>query len=121
DGLGPDDDDLLTSIAQFDLLSNVVAIGEAQLGHPVPGRVYYPNFARFHQHRIEPAVERLLSDADMRHALFPLGDGELALALVDIDEKARQEGWRFDGFMGWEHTPVGDFISASLPESTPDG
>ena len=115
DGLGPDDDALLTSLAQFDVLSNIVAVGDAKT---VDGRVFYTNFARFRQTRIQRIVERLLSDTEMRAELFPLGDDDLAVALNEIGGRAQQEGWRFDGFDGWGDTPVAEFIAEHLPESS---
>jgi hypothetical protein len=108
DGVGADDDVLLTSIAEFDFLSNVAAIDGAYGLRP--GRVYYSNFARFYQQRIQPIANRLLTDTEMRAAMFTRDDAELAAALQDIGKRAQQEGWRYDGFAGWEGTPVGEFI-----------
>lgn len=116
DGLASDDDELLSSLAQFDVLSNVVAIGAAK---DVSGRVFYTNFARFRQSRVQRVVERLLSDSAMREELFPLADDDLAIALNEIGQRAQQEGWRYDGFDGWGHTPVGGFIATHLPEDEP--
>jgi hypothetical protein len=112
DGLTPDDDQITTSLAQFDVLSNVVAIDGAADTH---GRVFYSNFARFRQSRVQPAVDRLLADPDMRRTLFTGSDEDLAVALAAIGERAQKEGWRFDGFEGWDQTPVGDFIVQHLP------
>jgi hypothetical protein len=114
DGLAPDDDELLTSIAQFDVLSNIVAIDGAG---DVSRRVFHTNFARFYQHRITPIVERLLTDPEMHHTLFTRGDDDLAIALNAIGELARQEGWRFDGFDGWDRSSVGKFIAENLPST----
>jgi len=116
DGLGPEDDELLTSLAQFDVLANLVAIDDAEAG--VGGsKLFYPNFARFYQHRVTPIVEQLLTDRDMRDALLSGGDKDLALALQRVGEQAVHDGWRFDGFQGWDRTPVAKFISANLPAS----
>jgi hypothetical protein len=112
DGLVPNDDEVITSLAQFDVLSNIVAIdGAADTGQ----RVFYTNFARFQQGRIQPIVDRLLIDADMRQTLFTHGDDDLADALATIGQRAQQDGWRFDGFDTWDGTPVGRFISQHLP------
>jgi hypothetical protein len=113
DGLGPEDDALLTSLAQFDVISNVVAIGGAE---SVDSRVFYPNFARFRQSRIQRIVERLISDREMREHLFPLDDEDLALALNEIGVRAGEEGWRYDGFLGWDGTAVEGFVNEHLPE-----
>jgi hypothetical protein len=112
DGVRPDDDVLLTSVLQFDVLSNIAAIDAAQ---STDGRVFYTNFARFYQSRIQPIVERLLTDSAMRDEIFSGTDGELAAALAAIERMAGPEGWRYDGFHRWEGTPVGVFIAENLP------
>ncbi len=116
DGLSDQTDELFTSLAQFDVLSNVVAIDGAG---SMDGRVFYTNFARFRQSRIEPAVDRLLTDREMRDVLFTRSDQDLAAALATIGQRAEREGWPFDGFESWEHTPVAEFIAKHL-KSRPD-
>ena len=111
DGLAADDDSLLTSLTQFDVLSNIVAVGGAK---SIEGRVFYSNFARFRQGRVQPIVERLLSDAEMRSHVFPLDDEKLAIALKEIGRRAQVEGARFAGFDGWIGTGVDKFIHAHL-------
>ena len=44
------------SIAQFDVLSNLVAIDDA---NSTQLKVFYTNFARFRQDRVQPVVEKL--------------------------------------------------------------
>lgn len=50
DGIAEDDEQVTSSLAQFDILANLVAI--ADVGE-ASARVYYPNFARFRQDRIQ--------------------------------------------------------------------
>jgi hypothetical protein len=113
DGLGPEADEIITSLAQFDVVASIVAIdgaGEAD------GRVFYTNFARFRQARIQPIVDRLLTDQEMRRTLFTRRDDDLAVALRTIGELAQSEAWRFDGFESWERTRVAEFIAQHLPQ-----
>jgi hypothetical protein len=42
-------------------------------------------------------------------------DADLALALVALVKMAQNEGFRYDGFWGWERTAVGDFIETNAP------
>jgi hypothetical protein len=113
DGVASDDDELLTTLAQFDVLSNVVALDGAGLRSG--GGVYFPNFARFYGHRVAPVVERLTSDMDMRGKLLArLDDAELAQALNTIGTYATSVGWHFDGFTSWSQ-PVAEFIRLNLP------
>jgi hypothetical protein len=112
DGLAPDDDLIVTALAQFDALANVAAIDNA--GKTGSG-VFYPNFARFRQERIMPVVEQLLTDDEMRSAIFRRGDEDLALALDAIGEVAHREGIRYNGFGGFSRTTVGEFIDQNRP------
>jgi hypothetical protein len=112
DGVAADDEAVLNSLVQFDVLSNIVAIGDAK---EVDGRVFSPSFAVFRQVRIQPVVNQLLTDPTMRSALFPFDDDDLALALQGIASVAAREGWMSDGFVSWVGTPVGDFIEKHLP------
>jgi hypothetical protein len=111
-----DDDVAITSLAQFDFLGNVVAI---DLSGDADSRVFYPNFARFRQERIQPTAEMLIRDPTMRSTLFPRGDDDLALALAAIAYVASREGVRYAGFDGWNRTKVGDFVEAHLPKESP--
>jgi hypothetical protein len=104
---GPSDDEVLTSIAQFDVLSNLAAIDDA---NSLDQRVFYTNFARFRQDRIQPIVNRLLTDTTMRAAIFTGGDKELAAALAEVGRLASSDGLRYSGFQDWYATPVAEFI-----------
>ena len=118
DGLDANADELLSSAAQFDLLAGLAAIADARTVRG--GQVYYTNFARFYQERVQPIANRLLADQELRDAIFPLGNDDLAIAFNDMGHWARQEGWRYDGFMGWDQSPVQAFIDEHLPEP-PEG
>lgn len=57
-----------------------------------------------------------MDDPELRSALFRGGDEILARALVEVGYRAANEGWQFDGFTGWEWTPVAAFILEQLEE-----
>lgn len=115
DGLSSDDDAVLTSLAQFDVLSNLVAIDDAKSAGQ---KVFYTNFARFSEARVLPVVEQLLTDPPMRTVLFRGDDDALARALAEVGTRAATEGMRFAGFDGWEHSSIQEFISEHLrPDS----
>lgn len=109
---GADADAILTSLARFDVLSNIAVLGASDADDD---RVFYPNFAQFRQDRIQPVVDQVLVDHEMRHAIFAGPDEQLARALETIGMGAQDVGRRYDGFMTWEGTPVGDFIGEQLP------
>jgi hypothetical protein len=97
--LAADDDRLLSSICQFDLLACVAGISQ---GKRVGSAFFYPNFARYFASRSEPAVRALLDDPSARAALFPDDDQTLADVLRALDQQAQREGWAFSGWMGFE-------------------
>jgi hypothetical protein len=109
---GPSDDALRTSIAQFDVLSNLAAIDDANSTNM---KVFYTNFARFRQDRVQPVVEKLLSDRAMLAAIFRGTDAELATALAAVDHWATSQGMLYDGFHGWQGTRVWEFVTEHLP------
>jgi hypothetical protein len=113
DGLSPDDDALLTSVCQFDVLANLACIDDAG---SLDSKVFYTNFARFDERRVAPIVERLLRDDTMRASIFRRPDAELATALNEVGRRAAQEGARYSGFWGWDRTAVGEFIQQNLPQ-----
>jgi hypothetical protein len=114
--LHPDTSDseaILTSLAQFDFLSNLIAIDGADT---TDSKAFYTNWARVRQERIQPVADRLLADADFRRAIFSdRDDKDLAVALAALAKMGREEGIRYDGFWGWDRTPLGDFIERNYP------
>jgi len=102
-----DDDRLLSSICQFDLLACVAGINQ---GRRVGSAFFYPNFARYFAHRSEPAVRALLDDPSARAALFPESDQDLADVLRALDEQAQREGFAFSGWMGFEDPRIVRFL-----------
>lgn len=117
-----DADAILTSLAQFDLLSNLVAVDGAGAIESRSSGIYYTNWARFRQERIQPVAEGLLSDPAMRRAIFgERSDVDLAVALNSIGQMAHGQGVRFDGFWGWHDPPVSEFIEQNLPRQVAPG
>lgn len=115
DGISAEDEAVISSLAQFDLLSNLAAIDGAG---SVDSEVFYPNFARFRHDRVQPVVDRLLSDQEMRKIIFERGDDDLAIALNRIGQVAQREGIRYNGFWGWDRSSAKDFIATNLPAQT---
>ncbi len=107
--LAADDDRLLSSICQFDLLACVAGIGQ---GGRVASEFFYPNFSRYYARRSEPAVRALLDDRAARAALFPGSDQDLAEVLRALDQQARSEGVAFSGWMGFEDERIRRFMAS---------
>jgi hypothetical protein len=76
---------------------------------------FYTNFARFYAHRTEPIVVRLLRDANLREAIFPLDDDALAASLRVIDRMASREGFRYAGWDGFQDNRVVRFLEDHPP------
>jgi hypothetical protein len=105
-----DNDEIITSLAQFDFLSNLAAIDDAGL---IDIAAFHTNWARFRQSRIQPVADRIISDPAMRQAIFPgHEDDDLAYSLLKMGQIAHREALRYDGFWGWDRTSVGQFIEA---------
>lgn len=107
-----DDDRVITSVCQFDLLAALAIIG---LTGDARTSGWYTNFARFESPRSEPAVQRLLANADMRATLFPGTDADLATALREVDRMATNEGARYWGWTGFGSATVDAFLAANPP------
>jgi hypothetical protein len=115
DGLGSDDDELVTSLAQFDVLSNLVGIDD---GGEALERYFYPNFARFDSLEVILMVSRLLTDDEMHATIFKGTDQALALALKAVGNAAVREGMRSFGFSGWG-PEIDTFIAQNLSNDQP--
>jgi hypothetical protein len=103
----PNDERLLDSVCQFDILASLAAVADAD---SVDTRFYYTSFARFYTSRSQPAVSRLLRDPEMRKAIFPKSDEFLALALIEINHQATRERFRYAGWDGFDDPSIGAFI-----------
>jgi hypothetical protein len=115
DGIAGDDEAVLNSLAQFDILSNLAVINDAGVADT---RDFYTNFAPFRTERVEPIIEMLLADADMRNIIFPGSDTDLAQALSVVARMAFQEGARYGGFWGFDRSSIEDWIRDNLPPDT---
>lgn len=110
------DEQILTSLAQFDFLTCLAAV--AGRGNEVFSGVFYPSFAWVRGARTQPIAERLLREPELRTMIYPGDDPSLAAALHNIDHVAQREGFRFDGWEGYtepvvrfiheHHVPAGD-------------
>ena len=105
-----DDERLVTSICQFDILAALSIIGATGT---LDSKGWYTNFARFYSTRSEPAVQQLLADPDMRSVLFPRSDADFAAALREIDRLASNEGARYSGWHGFSSQQVQAFLEAN--------
>lgn len=102
-----DDESLLDSIAQFDVLFNVVAMSLQSRSY---GTDYYPNFSRFFTRRSDPAFRWVVEDAAVREALtIPEGD-ELARILGAVFDSAFHESVRYSGWDGVQDPIVRTFM-----------
>lgn len=110
--LPPEDEGLLTSICQFDALAMVATIDEAKKLDS-----YYPSFARYYEHRTQPALARLLTDHDLRRVFFSGSDQQLADVLRYLDETARSEGFRFAGWHSIHNPQLQTFLDQHPPRT----
>jgi hypothetical protein len=109
DGIDPESDELLTSIATFDFLYNVIAASNAGDAFS-PGATFYPSFSQLYQSRIQTIADRLVREEQLQGVLLEDDVPGLAGALEIVGEYATTQGWRYDGFHGWSETPVGEWL-----------
>jgi hypothetical protein len=103
-----DDDRILDSLCQFDLLAAVAAIDAAG---STDSRYFYTSFARFDSARVQPILRRLLSDPQLREAVFAGDDATLAHALRELSRLASGEAARFSRFFVQYDHIVQQFIA----------
>lgn len=92
--VGAEDDRLIDSVVQFDALAMLAVLAHAPGDRDFP---YYPNFAGFYWHRLEPSLAELIGDPVMRDVLHPGTDEGLRADVRQMLEWAQQEGRRFAG------------------------
>jgi hypothetical protein len=99
-----DEDSLVTSVCQFDLVTNLVSAWESRRERP--GEAAFPYFAAWGGERVRRMAERAIFDPSCREALLPsISDSDLAglLRFVATEAHQRSQGlgsWGFwDGFL----------------------
>ena len=112
---GPDDDRLLNSLAQFDILANLAVTSTAS---SVQSAGVYPHFRRFYGFRSDPAVVALLENGDARTEIYPKSDAELAQALRDLGQIGSGEFFYVNGWDEYEDERIRSFLSEH-PSSGP--
>lgn len=123
-GLRPDgvtdEDALITSVCQFDLLTNIAANYDAMSEGPREGA--FPYFAAWDEERVRPIAERLVSDWTLRRALLPaeFDDDGLADLIRQVAAYANQMSqtmgsWGF--WFGFVENKVQGLLDAHPPRS----
>jgi len=110
--LAREDEQIITSLCQFDLLYCLTAYA----GDPRHRlSEFLPSFARWFSVRTDPAVVAVIDDPDVRKAVFPMGDQELADALRALGELARSISFPFGGWEGYEDRRILEFLQTYPP------
>jgi hypothetical protein len=110
--LARDDEDIISSLCQFDLLYCLTAYA-SDPKHRLSE--FLPSFARWYSHRTDPAVVDVIEDPAVREAVFPMGQQELADALRALGEHARIISFPFGGWSGYEDPRILRFLQAQPP------
>jgi len=103
-----DDEAILDSLCQFDVLGCLVVIGERGTAD---SRNFYPSFAGYYSRRTEPAIALLVTDVVMRRELFDGDDRSLADALVAVLERAAKESFWSGAWDGVDDQGIISFIT----------
>ena len=111
----PDDERLLSSLAQFDVLANLAVTSVAG---SVQNAKVYPHFRRFYGFRSDPAVVALLEDEDARSEIYPESDAKLAQALRDLGQIGSGEFFYVNGWDEYEDERIRGFLAENPPART---
>jgi hypothetical protein len=114
-----DEDALITSVCQFDLLTNMIAMREA--GQNAPEEAALPYYAAWDSERVHPAVEQIITDIGCRETLLPgIADDDLAALIHFVADRAEQASqwlgsWSF--WSGFLEGKAQTFIALHTPPS----
>jgi len=113
---GATDDEVLTSVCQFDALACLVVMGRDD---PTDFGSYWPGFLVYYARRVEPAIRRLVFDREMREAIFPRDNQQLADALHLFNRTARTTSFAmYGGWEGFRDPSVVGFLRANPTASS---
>jgi hypothetical protein len=115
-----EDERLLSSLTQFDILANLAVIAR---NDELSGALIYPHFRRFYGNRSDPAVVALLEDDTARAAIFPEDDQLLAEPLRALGQIGSGEFFFVNGWDEYEDDRIRRFLEAHPPsvEAPPPG
>lgn len=110
-----DDQRILNSLTQFDLLG---CVGSMVEWDELDDNVWYPNFSRYNWPRAEPALQLLIDDPNARRSIAPVDDARLAQMIREISHFAGREGLRYAVLPGWNSDTVERFLADHPAEDT---
>ncbi len=104
-----EEEEVLTSLVQFDFLACVVAIDIAA-GSPDKSP-FFPSFARFYSSRVQKIAADLISDESLRKSIANRTDAEIANVLDGIGKASSQQILQWGGY----DSDTDAFIARNLP------
>ncbi len=105
---GPDDEAVVSSICQFDVLACLAVIDNRQ--NLAPGN-FFPSFIRYRSRRAEPAFREIVSDPEIRRAIFRGDDQLLADALGELLRYANMQSFWHPAWDGMNDPIARRFIT----------
>lgn len=109
--IGAEEELVLTSLCQFDMLAGFAAIAESHRREPP----YLAQFARWYATRTDPIVVEMIAGGPLREVFFPEGVEELAAALQVLAYNASRMAAPINGWRGFYDTRILRFL-AEHPE-----
>jgi hypothetical protein len=105
-----DDDLLLNSLCQFDILYCLLVVTEGQ----TKVKSFYPSSAAFNESRSDPALVKVAGEGAVRAALFPNSTGgDVAAAIHTVVRLAMREAFKFGGTWWGPPPSVQAFLSSN--------
>ena len=112
--LAADDERIVTSLCQFDLLADLASLSLSDAKHK---EAFFPNFARWYASRSDPAARMVIDKNDARDVIFAGGsDQELADALRAIAALAGKMSGAIHGWHGYEDQRIHRFLQEHPPQ-----
>lgn len=105
--IAADDDAVMTSLCQFDILAAFVAIDVTGRGD-----AFLAYFGQWFAHRSDPIVVELIRGGEVRNLIFPYDDDALAAALRHIAYNASRVTMSINGWSGWSAQEILRFLEA---------
>lgn len=105
--VGQEDEQVITSLCQFDMLAGFAAIAGTSRRSDPP---YLAQFARWFAERTDPIVVEMIEGGPMRDTFLPQGDDELAAALRALANNASRMAGMIHGWHGYEDPRIEEFL-----------
>lgn len=105
--IAADDEEVITSLCQFDILAAFATISFTERGD-----AFLAYFGQWYAQRSDPIVVELIRGGEIREIVFPDDDDTLAAAVRAIAYNASRMAMSINGWRGWSAPEIARFLEA---------